>query len=146
MQLGIIDFSEKHANIGTVVWATVCDYVMMCCTTTLEFVYSNIQISPFGLDSICQFPPNVADMSQHPVWFFEQVLQVPSFGWFQDNSRHSCSTVLVFPPCYWRPLPLWCFIVEMVTHCSCSSLSRDNQERSAMMICRIVTSLLHSPF
>ena len=23
MQLGVIDFSEKHANIGTVVWATV---------------------------------------------------------------------------------------------------------------------------
>ena len=25
MQLGAIDFSEKHANIGTVVWATVSD-------------------------------------------------------------------------------------------------------------------------
>ena len=23
MRLGVIDFSEKHANIGTVVWATV---------------------------------------------------------------------------------------------------------------------------
>ena len=24
MQLGVIDFSEKHANIGTLFWATVC--------------------------------------------------------------------------------------------------------------------------
>ena len=23
MRLGVIDFSEKHANIGTVVWATI---------------------------------------------------------------------------------------------------------------------------
>ena len=26
MRLGVIDFSEKHANIGTVVWATVGTY------------------------------------------------------------------------------------------------------------------------
>ena len=25
MQLGVIDFSERHANIGTLFWATVCD-------------------------------------------------------------------------------------------------------------------------
>ena len=24
MRLGVIDFSEKHANIGTLFWATVC--------------------------------------------------------------------------------------------------------------------------
>ena len=24
MWLGVIDFSEKHANIGTLFWATVC--------------------------------------------------------------------------------------------------------------------------
>ena len=27
MQLGVIDFSEKHANIGTLFWATVYTWV-----------------------------------------------------------------------------------------------------------------------
>lgn len=39
------------------------------------------QVSPFGLRTICCFPPDVADMGQQPGWFFEQVLQVLSFFW-----------------------------------------------------------------
>ena len=35
-----------------------------------------MQISPFGLSTICHFPPDVTDTSQQPAWFFEQVLQV----------------------------------------------------------------------
>ena len=33
MQLGVIDFSEKHANIGTLFWATVCSTEIKTPTT-----------------------------------------------------------------------------------------------------------------
>ena len=36
MRLGVIDFSEKHANIGTVVWATV--HVETCITCSSQIV------------------------------------------------------------------------------------------------------------
>ena len=41
-----------------------------------SLLYRFAAVPPFGLDSIRRFPDNVADTTQRPAWFFEDVLQV----------------------------------------------------------------------
>ena len=41
-----------------------------------SLLYRFTAVPPFRLDSIQCFPDNIADTTQHPAWFFEDVLQV----------------------------------------------------------------------
>ena len=75
--------------------------------TTLSLTHPNkfTQISSFGLNTICYFPPDVADMSQWPAWLFEQVLQVRPVRWFTLLKLHSTSHTAVLHPHVWSSLP-----------------------------------------
>jgi hypothetical protein len=43
---------------------------------TQSDVYSFFETPPFGTNSICRFPDNVADMKYHVARHFEDILQV----------------------------------------------------------------------
>lgn len=67
------------------------------------------QISSFGLNTIRCFPSDVADLSQRPAWFFEDVLQVRSLCDSSLNRPHSLAIYCSVPsPCskVSSPLPM----------------------------------------
>ena len=70
MQLGIIDFSEKHANIGTVVWATVPNFSPPLSTSSVP----STDRAPWGHLAKCtETGPGLSTQSSNPhpvaLWF-----------------------------------------------------------------------------
>ncbi|KAF8440991.1 hypothetical protein L210DRAFT_3399787, partial [Boletus edulis BED1] len=63
-------------------------------------------VPPFGLDGIRCFPGNVTDTSQHPAWFFEDVLQcsMPVFEGLLPPMHNDIVQTLLFRLAEWHAL------------------------------------------
>ena len=85
MRLGVIDFSEKHANIGTIVWATVTAHVNKEGAYTCSVIYNGSKTCP----NVCMSFTKVDNSYLYLTWVLTMSVwnKAPALGssWVQES-------------------------------------------------------------